>query len=152
MTTAKIAKKAVANKGERVIIGKQAKAPVRVPDGDYLAQFVGPTRFTRSGQAIVQDVWLLEPNATVPLYANIPKNGITRCSKIGQLLAALGIPADEDCCTDTLQDRRCWVRVRTSTWTIAYDGELEGRTRVNLAEDRWESRVARVLRVAGSDE
>jgi hypothetical protein len=124
-----IAKKAVANKVERIVIAQQAPRPVRVPDGEYLAQFVGPTRFARSGKAIVQETWLKKPDVMVPLYANLPKDGvITPRSKIGQILAALGVPAAEEFCNTTLEDRRCWVLVKTSTYTIAYDGDLKGRT------------------------
>jgi hypothetical protein len=137
---------------EKVIIGKQAKTSVRVPDGDYLAQFVEPTRFARGGKSIEQDVWLIEPDVIVPLYANIPKNDITPASKIGQVLIALGIPADEDFCTDTLMGRRCWVRVRAARYTVALDEELERRTKVLLPEDRRWSRVDRVIRAARSGE
>jgi hypothetical protein len=147
-----IAKKAVANNGERIVIRPQTKARVRVPDGDYLAQFDGPTRFTRSGHGIEQDTWLIEPDVLVPLYANIPKGDITPSSKIGQLLIALGIPTDEPFCTDTLMGRRCWVRVRAANHTVAYDDELERRTKVALPEDRRWSRVDRIIRVAEGDE
>jgi hypothetical protein len=136
----------------KIIIRKQAPAPVRVPDGEYLAQFVGHIREARGGHGIVQDVWLIEPDVTVPLFANVPKGDITPCSKLGQILAALGVPVTEDLCTDTLMGRRCWVQVRTATYTVAYDGDLERRTKMLLPEDRRWSRVERVLRVARSDE
>ena len=136
----------------KIIIRKQAPAPVRVPDGEYLAQFVGHIREARSGQGIVQDVWLMEPDVMVPLFANLPKRVITPSTKIGQILAALGVPVTEPLCTDTLMGRRCWVEVRAASYTVAYDGDLERRTKVPLAEDRRWSRVERVLRVARSDE
>jgi hypothetical protein len=116
----------------KIVIRKQARARVRVPDGDYLAQFVGPIREARSGRGIEQDVWLIEPNVVVPLFANMPKGDITPSTKIGQILAALEVPVTEPLCTDTLMGRRCWVQVRTATYTVAYDGDLERRTKVLL--------------------
>ena len=123
MTTRRLANASAAGNG-KIVIRQQAKARVRVEDGDYLAEFVGPIREARSGQGLVQDVKLIEPDVLVPLYANIPKGDITPSTKIGQILAALGVPVTEDLCTDTLTGRRCWVRVRAAHHTVAYDGEF----------------------------